>query len=1610
VETDEDKMVTLTTIEGGLRILSLFDETEETVEFSTIVPGGQALTLRSRGRLTELDLPDGTYEICDVDLYSEVGVSLDELGDTRAGRSIIRLEGEGLDGCKEIVFNDTDHFGTPEDPLYFSNPVLRFDESIGVGANVLELEDEDAKSIDEQYYMTMGPAGSQSIILDDDIDNACDVSSGRSFAKWRGQVYLHDPRFVILENTPHNPLPDGGGEIAMNLQASLNRSDYLAHGDKYWGPKCSSAPRSFLNEESCFLSSSPHECSQDDSGVVCGSPNEVANIPELGGTIKMGAFISPIHVDQKDSLRDQRGIVWANMVLNDNNGQLRQKIAWALSELLVISSEQIGGSKEKFASEIWLHYYDIFIRHAFGNYKDVLKEVSYSALMGEMLSFIDGESTAYYWERKETVQYADENYAREIMQLFTMGMVKLHTNGTQVVNGDGNPERTYTNDDIQEYARAWTGFEEEEHRGNLEQVNGNYLDPMRIDSDKRDVFPKMGLNGIYVGDHYPLCSDLPSQHFLSAGAKYRLLGRKSTPDLQEDPEEWRTDENATIVDLLESSQLYSALCEAKDGQCTFPSMVELSNALDCDGMECEVDTLRSVHVTEGIFYEYIRPPCAHQAYFSNAKVVAEQRGRRYMCADPRTETATVACCDGISDTNPWDEAKYYGERTLLSTAQNRCENLDPVGEVCDGSDWLGKWCEGSECEENIFYWTNDDCNLFAKISTDGKVAIVHGAVDIHDRKEPKHKVESDSKTFFRVNWDGDYEEVMNCGDHNETLCSPTDDGACLCAISVTEEHVFQEIPSKEDLQSELFIGAFESSLNTPSSANGGVSVHNGSEGDMSMNTVFEFIDENGIRQLRKNMKSTVNIVGSSLSFRNPNSLFNIADPEVRDAQYETDATLDHYLFHSNTPTFLAIMFAQRFGISNPSSRYIESTGQAFRTGRFVHQGVTFGTGKYGDLAATFAAVLLHPEARNEVLDADPTHGSFKEPLLNIIGMMRSLAFQLESDKAWVEMDSEISASIGQMVHKIPTVFSFFMPDFQPAGPIEDAGLVAPEAQIRAGNRIISHVNGLVSLIKNGMNACHGGFGGAYNAGHTCNLETGEIQVGSIGHLAYSSSTDDARATIDELATLMTSGRLSPENRDIVEEMMTEQDEQKVLKAMMMIATSPEFHTTNIVRKAGPSVSSRVSSQQQETPRPYKALVHIQLAGGCDSYNLLVPHSCSGTNPAGQTVLEQYLQERGDIALQEEDRTRIIDVEGQPCEQFAIHKDLPTVERLYKSGELAFFANAGALEAVLNKDNYRKKTVRTNLFAHNEMQKEGQKLDPQSEVPGTGTLGRMSDILLSKGHKLQTFVIENVYDSTNGMLVEPPIVVPERGDPDGFAPGWDVDDSFNLRNYTKDMNSDTASSIFGETWSTKLENAIENTDFFLDALDEMAPITRDFDTEKRHYGDRLESVAKVILTHEARESERDVIFARLSNWDMHHEVTESLSENFQSLDQALEAFEMEMKDHGMWNDVLIVINSEFGRTLTPNSSGGTDHAWGGHAMILGGAVNGGQIHGQYPSDLTTDGELNLGRGRIIPQLSWEATFAAPLEFMGIDSEEEMDYCMPNRHANGVPLLTMEQVLK
>ena len=107
----------------------------------------------------------------------------------------------------------------------------------------------------------------------------------------------------------------------------------------------------------------------------------------------------------------------------------------------------------------------------------------------------------------------DENFAREIMQLFTIGLWMLRSDGSYETDAAGSFVPTYDNDDIMDFARAWTGFDRQAFRGNIEAVKGytggNWIDPMSIDADWRDVFPKMDLRDGFIGDRYPLCADAP---------------------------------------------------------------------------------------------------------------------------------------------------------------------------------------------------------------------------------------------------------------------------------------------------------------------------------------------------------------------------------------------------------------------------------------------------------------------------------------------------------------------------------------------------------------------------------------------------------------------------------------------------------------------------------------------------------------------------------------------------------------------------------------------------------------------------------------------------------------------------------------------------------------------------------------------------------------------------------------------------------------------------------------------------------------------------------------------------------------------------------------------
>ena len=138
-------------------------------------------------------------------------------------------------------------------------------------------------------------------------------------------------------------------------------------------------------------------------------------------------------------------LYWDHIIGSDD--QLRQRMAFALSQILVYSDAANSDQPMR------AFYQDILIRNAFGNYRDLLEEVTYSSAMGEWLT--------YRGNRKgdpSRGRMPDENYAREILQLFTIGLIELNRDGSPKLDAQGQQIETYTNADIEGLARVFTGL------------------------------------------------------------------------------------------------------------------------------------------------------------------------------------------------------------------------------------------------------------------------------------------------------------------------------------------------------------------------------------------------------------------------------------------------------------------------------------------------------------------------------------------------------------------------------------------------------------------------------------------------------------------------------------------------------------------------------------------------------------------------------------------------------------------------------------------------------------------------------------------------------------------------------------------------------------------------------------------------------------------------------------------------------------------------------------------------------------------------------------------------------------------------------------------------
>ena len=223
-------------------------------------------------------------------------------------------------------------------------------------------------------------------------------------------------------------------------------------------------------------------------------------------------------------------------------------------------------------------------------------------------------------------------------------------------------------------------------------------------------------------------------------------------------------------------------------------------------------------------------------------------------------------------------------------------------------------------------------------------------------------------------------------------------------------------------------------------------------------------------------------------------------------------------------------------------------------------------------------------------------------------------------------------------------------------------------------------------------------------------------------------------------------------------------------------------------------------------------------------------------------------------------------------------------------------------------------------------------------------------------------------------------------------------SFNVAPSSSTMNSaiqqlnNGITGICGDLWSTMMKRSINQTDALSAILKNQT--TTVFPSTA--LGSRLKVASQLIASRVARGVDRDVFFIPFDGFDTHSEVTETLKNRFAELDDALKNFVAELKLLGVWDNTAIVQASDFGRTMTGNSGGGTDHGWGGNYWLAGGGVKGQRIVGKYPPTFSLDNEYNIDRGRIIPTTSWDSIFNSISLWMGITSDADLKRVLPNRN--------------
>ncbi len=396
---------------------------------------------------------------------------------------------------------------------------------------------------------------------------------------------------------------------------------------------------------------------------------------------------------------------------------------------------------------------------------------------------------------------------------------------------------------------------------------------------------------------------------------------------------------------------------------------------------------------------------------------------------------------------------------------------------------------------------------------------------------------------------------------------------------------------------------------------------------------------------------------------------------------------------------------------------------------------------------------------------------------------------------------------------------------------------------------------------------------------------------------------------------------------------------------------------------------------------YQALVCINLAGGNNGHNTVIPITTAQQN------YSLYQAGRQGLALPQNALLPI----STGADTYGLHPNLPEIQALYNSGRAAILANVGMLVTPMNRSSYNQPNavVPNSLFSHSDQTSQWQTIVPTG-LGSNGWGGRVADQLASLNTGAQFPTITSI--SGCGLFC-----VGQSSLPANIPASGPVQINGALNNASRTQAMQTLLQFDNGLQLVQAANGIltrgNNYANQLAALIATAKINTTFPAGNP-LADQLLMVAKLISLRGALGLSRQIFFCTLGGFDTHSDEMNTQVMLLTQFSQAVGAFYTATQELLVDQNVVTFTTSEFGRTLTPNSNAGTDHAWGNHHFIIGTAVKGGQMYGSFPSLALGSMNDTNSRGTLIPTTAVDQYAATLAQWFGVGSGAALSQIFPN----------------